>query len=164
MKSTLLLSGLILILLSGCLRTNTDNPGNFVAPAAVPTPTPTPLPPTPTVPGPGNCTDVLSFLDDITLPDGSVVVTGSSLDKRWQVRNNGTCDWGAGYTLRPTSGEPLGVADDQPLPDTAAGSIAVIQIQLTAPDTAGNYRTSWRAYNSSGKPFGDPVYIDIVVQ
>lgn len=107
---------------------------------------------------------MLSFIDDITIPDGSVVKPGIELDKRWQVRNNGTCDWTEAYTLRLTSGDPLGSEESQVLFPARSGSAAVIQMLLSAPEAPGNYRTAWKAYNAKGDPFGDPVYIDIVVE
>src|SRR3990170_5174182 len=51
---------------------------------------------TPTPP----CTPGLAFLDDLTIPDGSVVAPEERLDKRWQVENNGTCNWDSSYGLQ----------------------------------------------------------------
>ncbi|MBA4421191.1 MAG: hypothetical protein C0391_08580 [Anaerolinea sp.] len=152
-------------LLAGCLRTTEDTPtSGYLPPTVVPPPTSTPAPPTPQPVRQDGCTDVLSFIDDITILDGSVVKPGAELDKRWQVRNNGTCDWTEAYTLRLTSGDPLGSEKSQALYPARSGSAAVIQLLLTAPELPGNYRSSWQAYNAKGDAFGDPVYIDIVVE
>ena len=39
------------------------------------------------------CSDWLTFVEDLTIPDGTSVIPGSVLDKRWQVENSGTCNW-----------------------------------------------------------------------
>jgi hypothetical protein len=108
--------------------------------------------------------DVLSFTDDITIPDGTVVKPGEDLEKKWQVRNNGTCDWTDKYTLRIIAGDSLGSPDSQPLYPARSGSVAPIRMILKAPETPGGYRTAWQAFNAAGKAFGDVIYIDIVVQ
>ncbi len=114
---------------------------------------------TPTV----SCTDGLLWLNDLSIPDGSQVAPGSSLDKQWQVKNSGTCNWDERYTLRLTAGVDMGAASPQLLVPARGGSEAVVQITFTAPAEAGRYRSAWQAYNPDGQPFGDPIYIEIVV-
>ncbi len=156
---------LVSLSLSACQRSTeqTTTPG-FLPPTEIPLPTPTvqvvASKPTPQV----NCTDVLSYMEDITIPDGTVVKPGDDLDKRWQVRNNGTCDWTDEFTLHIIAGDPLGSTDSQALYPARSGSAAVIRMLLKAPQTPGNYRTAWQAYNPQGEPFGDPIYIEIVVE
>jgi hypothetical protein len=33
-----------------------------------------------------------------------------------------------------------------------------------APSEPGSYRSAWQAYNPQGEPFGDPFFIDFVVE
>jgi hypothetical protein len=54
------------------------------------------------------CTDSLTYLEDVTFPDGAIVKPGASLDKRWLVQNNGTCNWDERYRLKFVSGADLG--------------------------------------------------------
>ena len=122
-----LLACMVVFTASGC-KTESKGMENidyqpFVPPTLSPTkqPTPTEKPKeknTP-VPIPGmevesssGCTDNLVFIQDITIPDGTIVVAGSTLDKQWEVENTGTCDWGEGYTLRLYTGLSLN-SDDQ---------------------------------------------------
>jgi hypothetical protein len=114
---------------------------------------------TPTV----SCSDVLQWLFDLSIPDGSQVAPGSTLSKQWQVKNNGTCNWDETYTLRLTAGIDMGATSPQMLVPARGGTEAVIQIEFTAPAEEGRYRSAWQAYNPSGQPFGDPVFIEIVV-
>jgi hypothetical protein len=103
-------------------------------------------------------------MEDITIPDGTAVKPGEELDKRWQVRNNGTCDWTDKYTIRIIVGDALGSPEIQALYPARSGSAAVIRMKLVAPQNPGTYRTAWQAYNENEEAFGDPVYIDIVVK
>lgn len=172
----ILLAGLLAVLLAACAEATPDmskiDYTPFVAPTLEPTkePTATPVSPTPT-PVPGlevssstGCKDNLVYLSDVTIPDGTVVLTGSTLDKQWEVRNNGTCAWGEGYTMTLYDGNSLGTPDEQDMPVIGAGETGTIRMLLSAPETPGEYMSAWQASNPDGTPFGDPIFIDFVVQ
>ncbi len=109
------------------------------------------------------CLDNLYYLEDLTIPDGSLVAPGSSLDKQWLVENNGTCNWDEHYLLRLVAGSALAAPSEQALYPARAGAQAVIRILFTAPAEPGTYRSAWQAYNPQGIQFGDPIFIEIVV-
>lgn len=109
------------------------------------------------------CTNNLSFLEDLSIPDGSLVAPGDPLDKRWQVENSGTCNWDEQYSLRLLTGPDLGAAAEQALFPARSGTKFAIRIQFTAPSEPGAYRSAWQAYDPAGRPFGDPFFIDFVV-
>lgn len=111
----------------------------------------------------GACTDNLTFLGDVSYPDRTKVAAGQPLEKRWKVRNSGQCDWGPEYRFRWTGGTKFAAQDEFALFPAAAGSEAVIVIPMTAPNAAGEYTSDWRAVSPLGLPFGDPLYIDIIV-
>ncbi|HET9587684.1 MAG TPA: hypothetical protein VFO91_02750, partial [Anaerolineales bacterium] len=46
-----------------------------------------------------NCSNDLTFVQDLTIPDNSLVTYGAAIDKQWLVENSGTCDWNADYRL-----------------------------------------------------------------
>ena len=116
-------------------------------------PTPTPI-----------CMDNLLFLGDLTIPDGTVVEPGERLDKRWQVENNGTCNWDERYRVKLIAGPGMGVPVQQALYPARSGTEVVIRMVYFAPDEPGNYRSAWQAYDPNGLPFGDPFFIDIIVE
>ena len=161
------------ILLAACVRPSTRKdpvqptsqpyiPVTLAAPTLAPTSTPEP---TPTLEANDpDCIDNLTYVDDLTIQDGTTVAPGETLDKRWQVKNSGTCHWGEGYEIRFTGGVEMGAASPQSLFPARAGSEATIQIFFTAPADPGEYRSAWSAYNPDGIPFGEPVYIYIVVE
>jgi hypothetical protein len=131
------------------------------SPNPIQQPTSTPGERSPIAPPP--CTDQLTFIDDLTIPDGSVVIPGEILDKRWQVENSGTCNWDERYRLRLIAGSNLGSPPELALFPARSGTQAEIRILFTAPEQADFYRSAWQAYNPDGEPFGDQIFIDIVV-
>ncbi len=158
-----------LITLSAGCTGKMSSPTPYLAPtSAFPVSTPTSmLPTTPFIPGPSAtaiCTNDLHFLQDLTIPDNTKVAPGSSLDKQWQVLNNGTCNWDSRYRLRFIGGEQLGVNTDQALYPARSGTQAVIRIVFTAPLETGGHKSEWQAYDPSGSPFGDSFFILIDVE
>ena len=118
-----------------------------------PRPTPTPA-----------CTNGLWFLADLTIPDGTIVQPGELLDKRWEVQNNGTCNWNGDYRVRLIAGPGMGVPVQQALIPALSGTEVVIRMNLIAPEEPGNYRSAWQAYDPQENAFGDPFFIDLVVE
>lgn len=171
-----LLAILLALLLSpACSPTLTPTP--FIPPRAatptlapvegntpvIPTFTPQPIPtssPTATPP----CTDSLAFVQDLTIPDGTIVSPGASVDKQWLVQNNGSCNWDSRYRLRFVGGLDMGATTEQSLYPARAGTQATIRINFTAPSEPGTYNTAWQAFDPFGEPFGDPVFMEIIVQ
>jgi hypothetical protein len=111
----------------------------------------------------GPCTNNLSFIDDITIDDGTSVSPGSTIDKQWLVQNSGSCNWDATYRLRWIGGDPLGANTEQLLYPARAGTQATLRIEFTAPQTEGPYESAWQAVGPDGNVFGDLVFIKIVV-
>ena len=111
-----------------------------------------------------NCEDNLTFISDVTIPDGTIVVAGSTLDKQWEIENSGTCNWDARYKIRLISGPEMGASTEQSLAPARSGSRTIIRVTFTAPNPPGSYQSVWQAYNVENLPFGDQFYIDIVVE
>lgn len=137
----------------GALPTATLNSRNDQDADVVTRSTPTPV-----------CVDGLFFLQDITIPDGTIVEPKQKIDKRWEIRNSGNCNWDDSYSIKLIAGSGMGVPIQQALPPARSGTEVIIRMILTAPDTPGNYRSVWQAYDQSGDPFGDSIYIDLVVE
>jgi len=171
-----LLAFFLLLWLTGCsgVFPGGQTPAAFVAPTLPPDFTPqslvshTPTPTRPVVevrPSPTpDCSDILSFLDDVSIPDGTIVKPGEKLDKRWLVNNTGSCNWNSQYRIQLQTGPGMGVEAEQRLYPARSGTQVVMRFTLEAPAEAGTYRSSWQAVNPRGQLFGDPFYIDIVVE
>lgn len=110
-----------------------------------------------------NCFNDAIFLEDLTIPDQTIVDPGASLDKRWSVQNSGTCDWGPGYRLQHVSNDAFGGTDDIALYPASAGSIAIWQVELNAPLNAGEHISIWQASSPEGDLFGEQVFLWVVV-
>lgn len=157
----------ISVLLPACMRSQSKGvvSEQFIAPTLVATifRTPTVDPFMTTLNPQADCTNSLTFLDDLTIPDGSIIEPEQSFVKQWQVQNSGTCDWTKQYSARNISGFSMGADAKQKLPELAAGEIGVLEITFTAPPDYGGYYSQWQAHDARGKAFGDDIFVDIVV-
>jgi hypothetical protein len=109
------------------------------------------------------CTDELTYLGDISIPDGTTVEPGSTLDKQWDIKNSGSCDWDESYSVRLIEGPDLGATTPQAITPLRADVEGVIRIIFTAPQEPGNYISKWQAYGPNGEPFGQFFSIEINV-
>jgi len=169
-----------LILISACTAFPTSTP--FIPPTAPaqlieptliiqptqpiilsqPTPLATVIIPTTTA-NPTDCINNLSFVSDLTVPDGTYFTYGASIDKQWVVENSGTCNWNSSYRLRYVGGAQLGAPDEIALYPAKSGTQATIQITFIAPFSDGEYASAWQAFDRNGLAFGDVFYLRIVV-
>ena len=110
-----------------------------------------------------NCINNLLYIEDLTFPDGTIVKAGIPIKKQWRVENNGSCNWNSRYLLRWVSGDDLGGEPEIALYPAKAGSKAIIQIDIIAPNQPGTYTATWNAFDPNGQPFGDLLTTQIVV-
>jgi hypothetical protein len=174
----LLVAILILVFLSACSPVTTATPfrpptaqAPLIEPTFIIQPTQevvvvesTPLPTVfPTV-NPAECSNDLTFLEDLTVPDNMFATFGLVLDKQWLVENSGTCHWNSAYRLRNVGGASLSAPEEIALYPARAGTQATLRILFTAPFAEGVYESAWQAMDANGNPFGDPIYIRVAVQ
>jgi hypothetical protein len=116
----------------------------------IPSPTPT-------------CTNNLTFVQDVTIPDGTNVQPNQPIDKQWLVTNSGTCNWDSRYRLKLISGDTMSAPSEQPLFPARAGAQAKLRILFTAPQETGTYQSTWQAVGPGGTTFGTVVSIQVIV-
>ncbi len=114
-------------------------------------------------PNPTDCINDLKFVSDLTIPDGTSITYGATIDKQWQVQNSGTCNWDSRYSLRFVKGAQLGAPDSLALYPAKSGTTVTLQITFTAPFTDGDYESAWQAFDPNGVAFGELVYMRITV-
>jgi hypothetical protein len=155
---------------SSCTRTMRLGLGSETQVYRPPTLAPT-MPPATVTPIPStgeaserDCTDALTFITDVTIPDGTAVEAGSTIDKRWEVKNSGTCNWDETYSVRLIGGPEMGASTEQALIPARSGSQVVIRMEFIAPTESGGYRSAWQAHNPEGVAFGDAFFVEIVVE
>jgi len=125
-------------------------------PTAIPTSTPIPATntPLPTTTAVTYC-DWVSFVKDVTVPDGTAFEPGDIFTKTWRLKNRGTCTWTPDYMLVYTSGSQMGGTTAVRLPGyVAPGQTVDVSVTLTAPNTAGKFVGYWMLRNPSGTLFG----------
>jgi hypothetical protein len=173
---------LYLFLVSGCAAEKPSTPvPSVLATRVVPTAGSNPVAIAPTIPAPTSsptpivseevsrptvipvCEDNLKFISDLTVPDGTIAARGALIDKRWQVENNGSCNWDERYRLKIISGAEMGIQAEQALYPARSGASAIIRMLLLAPSMPGTYRSAWQAVGPDGEIFGDIIYVEIRV-
>lgn len=130
------------------VQTNTAVPPTQVPTAVF---TPTNLPPTAT---PKPCYQ-LSFISDVTIPDGTKIVAGTTFTKTWRIQNSGTCKWDTGFDIVFVDGDQMGANKAYDFPkNVAPGETVDISIDFVAPLTSGNYTSKWMLFSNNGVRFG----------
>jgi hypothetical protein len=158
----------ISILLSACGGQDArSTPEYFIPPTVAPKP-PTATPrasATPEVsPTPeAICQNDLRFIVDVSYPDDTVVYPGQEIEKTWLVQNSGTCNWEADYTLRNTDGPPMGASTINALYPVRSGGEYEITLNFIAPVDQGRHVSRWQAHDPEGVPFGQEIFIMILV-
>ena len=122
---------------------------------------------------PENCINRVKFVEDITIPDDSIVAAGKPFTKTWKLRNVGTCVWTDQYSFDFVDGDLMGANTHIPLPkDTMVlpnGTIDV-SVYMTAPEKSGKYQGNWKFQTPWGTLFGtgengeDSVWLKIIVR
>lgn len=103
--------------------------------------------------------DCARFVADVTLPDGSEVAAGTTLEKRWRLRNCGARDWGEGYRAVRVGGD-FGPAEFAV--SGTANTAVELGTSITAPSLPGRYRATYRLRGPSVL-FGDTFWVELVV-
>jgi Ig-like domain from next to BRCA1 gene len=103
-----------------------------------------------------------SFLvSDVTIPDNSSLVIGTTFTKTWAIQNTGTCPWTSTFTLKFYSGAQMGGTTTTIGSAVVSGGTINISVNMTAPTTPGNYTGWWHLVDDSGQSFGEPVSVII---
>lgn len=132
---------LLMLILSGCAGTGTPEAVSETA-ETIPVTGPTSDPP--------ECTDSAAFVNDMTVPDGTIVKASEPFLKVWRVENTGTCPWAERYTLVFVGGEQMDAPDSIPLKVTQPGQTLDISIDMTAPEADGEYRADFELHDPDG--------------
>lgn len=106
----------------------------------------------------------MSYVNDVTIPDGTKVNPGQSFTKTWLVSNTGTCAWEASFTFKVVSGDAMGGSAVTINQRVEPGRQYEISVPLVAPtDKSGTLTGYWQLSDASGSNFGDQVYVEVEV-
>lgn len=94
------------------------------------------------------------FVRDVTYPDGTYVMPGSSFVKTWRIRNVGTQAWNTNTKLVFIAGDPMAAVGTNIPYYVAPGNTVDVSIRLTAPTYGGTVTGQWMLQSPDGTLFG----------
>ncbi len=108
--------------------------------------------------------DNSAYVEDLTIPDGTILTPGETFVKTWAIRNTGSCTWKEGYSVTLHEGDSMAGGATELGKTIISGKEAKITVFLAAPDLEGTYKGTWIMVNKYGVPFGMPFYVQIIVK
>jgi hypothetical protein len=108
------------------------------------------------------CNDAV-YVDDVTIPDGTVFLPGRGFTKTWRFKNVGTCRWTTSYAIGFAYGNMMSAKETKLPSSVEPGSAVDVSIEMTSPKENGWYAGWWRLKSDDGLSFGDFVYVSILV-
>ncbi len=126
------------------------------------------------IPGSGGALtgDIITWVSDVTIPDGTVMLASTKFHKVWKVLNSGTTTWTTDYKLiwvDITNFDYNKIDSVVPTKEVKIskevkpGEEIEIAIDLIAPNKNGTYKIFFRMLSPAGKFFGDPGWALITV-
>ncbi|CAG8656232.1 7940_t:CDS:10, partial [Funneliformis mosseae] len=115
------------------------------------------------------------FIEDVNIPDGTVLVPQAQFLKIWKMSNNGGVTWPESTVLQFVGGQRMfndslvkngeeGTAPYIPVGAVEVGKTLDISADLQAPSEPGKYVSFWRLTDKDGNRFGHRVWCDIDVE
>ncbi|NLG95771.1 MAG: hypothetical protein GX491_00265 [Chloroflexi bacterium] len=95
-----------------------------------------------------NCSYLITFVADVTVPDDTIFRAGEAFTKTWRVRNDGTCTWGPNRSLNAlvfANGDRLTPINEVPLEqEVPPGEELDVSVDMVAPTQPGTYTSQWK--------------------
>lgn len=115
-----------------------------------------------------------SFVRDVTVPDGAVILPRFTFVKTWELKNTGTCTWDAGYAVVfADRGNSMNGPQSTPILSSGQvvkpGDSLQVSVTLRAPAKLGDYAGDWELRSADNQLFGTgpkadaPFYVKIKV-
>lgn len=115
------------------------------------------------VPQPANCMNGMQFVNDVTVVDGTILASNSQFEKKWNIKNTGTCYWEPTYTFNYVKGGLFGSDSIAIRRAVAPGEIYEMAIPITAPNYDGDFVSYWQMRSDSGQNFGQTIWCNFIV-
>lgn len=104
-----------------------------------------------------------AYLSDVTIDDGTELGPGETFTKTWEFENTGSCTWSKTFAVEFISGDDMDGSSTEINTVVDPGEEADLSVSLTAPADEGTYTGYWQLADTNGYPFGERVYVQIVV-
>ena len=99
--------------------------------------------------------DVLIFVKDVTIPDGTILEPEEAFTKIWRVQNGGESTWTTEYALLFHEGDRMGGLYEVHLEEEVQPNQTVdLSVELIAPKEPGTYTGYWIMRNPNGVLLG----------
>jgi len=103
------------------------------------------------------------FVEDITIPDGSIIMQNSKFRKTWKLQNVGQNTWPSETKLVFDSGHQLNAPNSIPISQQVPpGETIEISIDCEAPTQTGRYHSYWKL-SIGNETFGPKIWLDFIV-
>lgn len=111
-----------------------------------------------------------AYVDDLTIPDGTVFKPWEKFRKMWRLQNTGTCTWDEGFYFGAVSDNAPSIGRNQhpwrlrvPSDFIEPGETMDVAIDMFAPGDPGEYVAHWHMFDDDNKPFGSDFTVVIKV-
>lgn len=96
-----------------------------------------------------------SYVDDVTVDDGTSFIAGTAFTKTWRVKNTGSCEWTKDFTIYFHSGNSMGAAASIAFPAAVnPGGTVDLSVAMVAPSSTGDFTGNWMLKTANGTIFG----------
>jgi len=126
-------------------------------------PLPTPPPSISTPAPPQIPCDSMTFVADLTVPDGTKMNPGQSFTKTWRIKNTGSCTWNSSYKFVFVQGTAMGGQPQSINGNMSPSQTYDMSVPMTAPTQPGTYAGWWQLVNPQNVALGTRVWVEIVV-
>lgn len=103
------------------------------------------------------------FVEDVTVPDGTISPPGLKFVKIWKLRNEGAQPWPENTRLLFVGGDKLSPFESVGVPSVLPGKEVDIAVDMATPTQPGRYVSYWRLAMPDGSRFGQRVWVDLLV-
>jgi cytochrome c2 len=101
--------------------------------------------------------DCMRFVADLTIPDGTQVTPGATIEKTWRLLNCGQTTWDGYHAVRSAGSLGPEILD---VPVTPPGTTADLSIAIQIPDSIGQYDALYRLVGRDSAFGGFTVVVD----
>ena len=106
----------------------------------------------------------MTYVADVNIPDDTKMQPGEKFTKTWKIKNTGSCPWDAGFKFAFVSGDPMSGVTYTFASPVAPDGVVDVSVDMVAPsDKTGTIKSIWRMSTEGGQPFGNEVYVQIVI-
>jgi hypothetical protein len=102
-----------------------------------------------------DCENEAEFVEDVSIPDYTIIERGDQFVKIWRIRNAGSCTWSPTYQVAFSQGNPVEWQEMALAEIVSPGEETEVSITVQSPEVPGIYQAWWQLSDEQGQIFGD---------